>query len=215
MSSESGGLARELGAKSKTSMERNGSKNTWAQLIGNSIPKSWDKNVLEVVLQKDERGAFNVSDEDCFRLIGKLGLDPRPGIHVEGVQVCSSGRGVIYITLKSEVPIDRFCRYDVLEVTSEGIRAVLTKPAGKKEVIINMKGIHPNTRDEVVTAYLSKFGKLTSTKVILGVFSDGPLKGLKNGDRSFKVELKPSENMGTYHVIEGQKVTVRFPANLC
>ena len=97
-----------------------------------------------------------------------------------------------------------YCRYDVLEVTESGIRAVLTKPAGKREVIINMKGIHPNTRDEVVTDYLIKFGRLASNTLIHGVFSEGPLKGLKNGDRSFKVEFKPGENMGTYHVVDGK-----------
>ena len=180
---------------------KGGNKTSWAQLLGNSIPSSWDKNVIEVVLQKDDRGAFNVSDEDCSRLIRKLGLDPRPGVHVEGVQVCPSGRGVIFITLKKEVPIERFCRYDVLEVTSSGIRAVLTKPAGKREVVINMKGIHPNTRDEFVTAYLSKFGKLASSKVIHGVYSERPLKCFRNGDRSFKIELKPNENMGTYQIM--------------
>ena len=183
---------------------------SWAQVLGSSLPSSWEKNVLEVILQKDERGAFNVSDIDCARLMRKLGLDPRPSVDVEGVQICPNGRGVILITLKKEVPIEKFCRYDVVEVTAT-IRAVLTKPAGKREIIINMKGIHPNTRDDIVTNYLSKFGRLTTNKVIHGVFREGPLKGFRNGDRSFKVEFKPGENMGTYHVIDGQKVTARYP----
>ena len=188
-----------------------GKKTSWAKLLGNSLPSSLDKNVLEVVLQKDERGGFNVSDDDCARLMRKLGLDLRPGVHVEEVQNCPLGRGVIFITLKKEVLIEKYCRYDVIQVTESGIRAILTKPAGKREVVINMKGIHPNTRDEVVIDYLKKFGRLASNKVIHSVNSDGPLKGFRNGDRSFKVEFKPKENMGTYHVIDGQKVTVRYP----
>ena len=181
-----------------------------AYLLGNSSPLSWDKNILEVVLQKDSRGSFNVGDEDCARLIKKLGLDPRPGIHVEAIQICPNGRGVILITLRKEVPADRFCSYDVIEVTSTGIRAVLVRQCGKRESIVTIKGIHPNTRDEIVTDYLVKFGRLVSTKVIHAVFQNGPLKGFKNGDRSFKVEFKQNVNMGTYHVIDGQKVTVRY-----
>ena len=47
--------------------------------------------------------------------------------------------------------------------------------------------------------------------MIYGVFGDGPLKGLRNGDRSYKLELKPTLNLGTYHVIDGQKVTAKYP----
>ena len=183
---------------------------SWAQLLGNSLSASWDKNILEVVLQKDNRGSFSVSDEDCARLMRKLGLDPRPGIHVEAIQICPNGRGVILITLRKEVPAERFCSYDVIEVTSTGIKAILVRQCGKRESIVTIKGIHPNTRDEVVTDYLMKFGRLVSTKVIHAVFQDGPLKGFRNGDRSFKVEFKQKVNMGTYHVIDGQKVTVRY-----
>ena len=59
--------------------------------------------------------------------------------------------------------------------------------------------------------YLRKFDKVSSTKVIYGVFSEGPLRGIRNGDRSYKVEIKPKTNLGSYHVIDGQKVTIRFP----
>ena len=182
-----------------------GKRPSWAQLLGSNLPTSWDKNVLEVILDKDERGSFNVGHEDTARVLRKLGLDHRPGVHVESVQICPNGRGVIFITLKKEVLIDRFCRYDVLEVTATGIRSVLVKPAGKRDVIVNLKGIHPNTRDDTVMDYLGKFGKLVSGKVVYGVFGEGPLKGLRNGDRAYKVEIKPSVNIGTYHVLDGRE----------
>ena len=152
-----------------------------------------------------------MKEEDCARMMRKLGLDQRPGIHVESVQICPNGRGVILITLKKDIQIERFCCHDVLEVTQSGIRAVHVKPAGKREVVVTMKGIHPNTRDDGVIDYLSKFGKVVTTKVIHGMFGDGPLKGLRNGDRSYKVEIKATINLGTYHVIDGQKVTARYP----
>ena len=179
--------------------------------MGSSLPTSLNKNILEVVLDKDERGAFMVSEDDVARLLRKLGLDPRPGVQVEGVQICPTGRGVILITLKHDVRVENFCRYDVLEVTESGIRSTMVKPAGKKEVVVTLKGIHPNTRDSMVLDYLSKFGKVVTTKVVHGVFSVGPLKGMKNGDRSYKLEIKPGENIGSYHVLESQKVQLRYP----
>lgn len=191
---------------------RGGSQHgSWAQMLGSTLPTRLNKNVLEIVLEKDERGAFNVSDEDCFRLMKKIGLETIPGIQVEAVQICPNGRGVILITLKDNCSLEVFCRYDVFDVTASGIRAVNVKPAGKREVVVTVKGLHPNTRDEAVIDYLGKFGRVVTTKVVHATFGDGPLKGFKNGDRSFKVELKPHSNIGSYHILDGQKVTVRYP----
>lgn len=116
--------------------------------------------------------------------------------------------------MRKEVAIENFCRYDVFEVTNTGIRAVNGKPVGKREVVVNIKNIHPNTMDEGVIDYLNKFGKVLTKKVVYGVFNEGPLKGFRNGDRSFKMEIKPSVNIGTYHVLDGQKVNVRYPGQL-
>ena len=126
-----------------------------------------------------------------------IGLDPLPGGQVEVVQICPNGRKVIFITLKDSVQIDSFCRYDVLAITHSGIRSIMIKPAGKKEVVITMKGIHPN----VVLDYLSRFGKIVSTKVVHGVFP---------GDRAYKMEVKSGVNIGSYHFIDGQKISLRY-----
>ena len=184
---------------------------SFAEVLGSNLPTNLTKNILEVVLEKDDKGAFMVSDEDCARLLRKLGLDPTPGVQVEGVQICPTGRGVILITLKKNVRVEDFCRYDVFQVSESGIRSTLIKPAGKREVVVTMKGIHPNTMDNTVLDYLAKFGKVVTTKVVHGVFTDGPLKGIKNGDRAFKLELKAGENVGSYHVIDGQKVSLKYP----
>ena len=174
---------------------------SWAEMLGSTLPSGWNKNILEIVLEKDQRGAFIVSDHDCARVMQKLGLDQRPGVHVESVQICPNGRGVILITLQPNVPVANFCRHDIFEVTAAGVRAVNVKPAGKRDAVVTIKGLH----------YLTKFAKPITTKVIYGVFGEGPLKGLRNGDRSYKLEIKPTENIGTYHAIDGQKVTVRYP----
>ena len=186
-------------------------RGSWAQMLESTLPSSWNKNILEVVLEKDARGAFNVSDTECSNLLTKLGIDPRPGVHIDSVQICPTGRGVILITLKQGLDINRFCRYDVLDVTRSGTRAVNVKPAGKRDVVVNIKGLHPNTRDDGVINYLGKYGKLVTNKVVYGTFGEGPLKGIKNGDRAFKIEINPGTNIGTYHAIDGQRVTIRYP----
>ena len=43
------------------------------------------------------------------------------------------------------------------------------------------------------------------------VFNDGPLKGLGNGDRMYKLELRQNSYLGTYHVIDGQRIIARYP----
>ena len=77
-----------------------GGPKSYASLLSSNLPAVWNKNVLEIILEKDVRGSFNVSEEDCAKVMGKLGLDSRPGVHVESVQICPNGRGVLLITLK-------------------------------------------------------------------------------------------------------------------
>ena len=187
---------------------------SWAERLGSSLPATLNKNILEVVLEKDTRGAFFVKEEECARMMKKIGLDPHPGVQVDGVKICPSGRGAILITLRDHVKIEEYCRYDVLVITESGIRSTMMKPAGKKEVVITLRGIHPNTRDSIVLDYLSKFGKVVTTKVVHGVFADGPLKGMKNGNRSYKIEVTPGKNIGSYHYIDGQKVSLGYPGQL-
>ena len=183
---------------------------SWAEMIERTLPSSLNKNLLEVVLEKEQRGSFYVSEQDCARLLNKLGLSQRANVQVEGVQICPNGRGVILITLKENVDANIFSCYDVCEVTTTGIRSIMVKPAGKQEVIVTVRGIHPNTTDNTVLDYLSKFGTIVSTKVVHGTYNQGPLIGMKNGDRSYKVEIRPGENIGTYHVIDSHKVTLKY-----
>ena len=140
-----------------------------------------------------------------------MGVNSKPGVHVEEIQICPNGRGVIFVTLRKDVAIEQFCRYDVIEENNRGVHAINMKPLNKREVIVSIKNIHPNTRDDIVLDYLSKYGKISTNKVVYGVYSEGPLRGFRNGNRSYKLELNPSSNLGTYHVIDGQKVIIRYP----
>ena len=186
-------------------------KKSFASVLGSNLPVRDNKNVLEVVLEKDSKGSFIVTEKECAHLMKKLGLDQRPGVHVEEIQICPQGRGIIFITLRKEIEIERFCRYDVVEVTRSGTIAVIVKPAVKKEVVVTLRGLHPNTKYATVLEYLGKFGEVTTNKVVYGVYSDGPLKGFKNGVRSYQMVIKAGTNLGSYHFIDNQKVSLRYP----
>ena len=94
---------------------------SWASLFGENISNRDSKNVMDIVLEKDERGAFNASDVEVARVLQKLGADLRPGVHIEGVQICPMGKNVIQVTLNKNVNIERFCNKDVLEI-KQGVR---------------------------------------------------------------------------------------------
>ena len=53
--------------------------------------------------------------------------------------------------------------------------------------MVTLREVHPNTPDDYVMDYLAKFGQLVTRKVVY----EGPLAGLRNGDRSYKIEIKP------------------------
>ena len=203
---QGGGLGHvaEHGISSRRSFQ-----GSWADVVGSKLTSGWKKNILEIVLEKDQKGPFIVNDQDCARVMRKIGLDMRPGVQVESVQVCPNGRGLVLITLKPEVAIEQFCSHDVFEVTATGVRAVNIKPAGKRDVVVTIRGLHPNTKDDTVLAYLNKLAKTVTNKVVYGTHGEGPLKGFKNGDRSYKIEIR--NNIGSYHAIDGQKVTLFYP----
>ena len=52
-----------------------GGMQSWAQFVGSTLPSSWNKNILEIILEKDAKGSYYVSDVDCSHLLGKLGID--------------------------------------------------------------------------------------------------------------------------------------------
>ena len=56
-------------------VDSGGTKSTsWAQRLGGSLPSRLQRNVLEIGLEKDQRGAFHVSDEECSKFLFAWGL---------------------------------------------------------------------------------------------------------------------------------------------
>ena len=123
----------------------------------------------------------------------------------------------MFITLHSTVDINRFLFKNESYVVKEGIKTSHIRPAGKKEISVFISGLHPNTKDQAAIKYLSAHGKVSTTdKVVHHVYPGLPgssiLAGKLNGDRSYMVEvMKP---MGSFHIIEGQKVFIRYRGQL-
>ena len=168
------------------------------------------KNILEVRLEKQEGSKFNLSMEEIEYLLRRLNIDSP---HIIGVSACPEGRPVVLITLHPSVDINRFLYRNESYVVKEGVRTTTIRPEGKKEKLIKITGLHPNTKDQAVLKYLTAHATVSPcTKVIHHVFPGDPGSGLLvgklNGNRSYVVELKMP--MGSYHIIDGEKVSVRY-----
>ena len=168
------------------------------------------KNILEVRLERQEGSTFNLTMGETENLLRRLNID---GSHVIGASACQEGRPVVLITLHPSVDITRFLYRNESYVVKEGVRTTIIRPEGKKEKVVKITGLHPNTKDQAVVKYLAAHGTVSTVdKIIHHVFPGEPgsslLAGKLNGNRSYMVDLKVP--MGSYHIIDGEKVSVRY-----
>ena len=168
------------------------------------------KNVLKVRLERQQGVSFRLSQLEVETLLVRLGID---GSQFEGVSACPEGKPVVLITLHPSVNIKRFLYRNESYVVKEGLRTTSIRPAGRKDVLVTVLGLHPNTKDQAVIRYLEAHGKVSTTdKVIHHVFPGAPgstlCAGKLNGNRSYVMDMKLP--MGSYHIIDGEKVTVRY-----
>ena len=182
---------------------------SWASVTGNSYTDS-DKNVMDIVLEKDSRGAYKVSESEVAHVLQKLGADLRPGVQVEAVQICPMGKNVIQVVLKKDISMDRFINKELFEV-SNGVRISQIRKSGVSEVTLLIKGLHPNSSDSKVFDYLKCLGTVSQKKVTLDTYKSGPLIGLLNGKRKYQITLRSDIDIGPLHIIDGQKVNLSFP----
>ena len=168
------------------------------------------KNILEVRLEKQEGSRFNLTMEETENLLNRLNIDSS---HLLGASACPEGRPVVLITLHDSVDITRFLYRNESYIVKEGVRTTTIRPEGKKEKLVKITGLRPNTKDQAVIKYLTAHATVSpNAKVIHHVFPGEPgsslLAGKLNGNRSYMVELKVP--MGSYHIIDGEKVSVRY-----
>ena len=67
-----------------------------------------------------------------------------------------------------------------------------------------------NTPDSLVLEYLAKHGRVVKNAVVYEKVKEGPLAGLKNGNRKYQVDLSEGINMGSYHIIDGARVYIYY-----
>ena len=177
--------------------------------INTSIRDS--KNILEIRLEKQAGATFNLTMMEAENLCKRLNID---STHVLGCSACPEGRPVVLITLHPSTDITRFLYRNESYIVKEGVRTTTIRPEGRKDKVIKITGLHPNTKDQAVVKYLSAHGVVsTKDKVIHHVFPGQPgsslLAGKLNGNRSYVMEeLKVP--LGSYHIIDGEKVSVRY-----
>ena len=134
-----------------------------------------NKNILEVRLEKQQGTNFNLSMMETENLLRRLNID---GSHLVGASACPEGRPVVLITLHPSVDITRFLYKNESYVVKEGVRTTTIRPEGKKDKVVRVTGLHPNTKDQAVVKYLSAHGTVSTTeKVIHHVFpgNQGPV----------------------------------------
>ena len=83
---------------------------SWASLAEKGNLRRLDKNVMEILLEKDVKGMFEVNDSEVAKLLQKLGVSLVND--VEMVQICPLGRNTIQVTLKNSVSMSKFFNKD-------------------------------------------------------------------------------------------------------
>ena len=171
-----------------------------------------NKNILEVRLEKQPGASFNLTMLEAENLCKRLNIDSS---HLLGVSACPEGRPVVFITLHPSTDITKFMYKNESYIVKEGVRTTTIRQEGKKDKVVKITGLHPNTRDQAVVKYLCAHGVLsTKERIIHHVFPGEPgsslLAGKLNGNRSYVMdELKVP--LGSYHIIDGEKVSIRYP----
>ena len=90
---------------------------------------------------------------------------------------------MVYITLAQGVDINKFMINQTESyILKEGIRTTTIRPVGKREVLVTVYGLHPDTRDEAVIQYLSAHGDVNKKEpVVYGVYPGVPGSSLIAG----------------------------------
>ena len=114
--------------------------------------------MLEVRLERQQGASFRISQLEIETLLVRLGINAS---HFEGVSACPEGKPIILITLHASVDISKFLYRNESYMVKDGVRTTSIRPAGKREVLVTITGLHPNTKDQAVLRYLEHHGKVS------------------------------------------------------
>ena len=117
------------------------------------------KNILEVRLEKQEGSKFNLTQEETENLLKRLNIQSS---QLLGASVCPEGKPLVLITLQPGVDLTRFMYRNESYTVKEGVRTTSIRPEGKREKLVKVIGLHPNTKDQTVLKYLNAHGKIVA-----------------------------------------------------
>ena len=163
---------------------------------------------MEVRRENDERKGFTLNNEEIENLLNRLNILSN---QFTSVQACPERRNVVYITLCNGIDINKFINNNLKEsyILKPGVRTTTIKHADKKEVPVQVFGLHPNTTNDAVIRYLNAHGQVDAkSPVVYGTYpgerGSSILAGKRNGNRTYSMLVK--RNIGSNHVIDGEKV---------
>ena len=185
---------------------------TWSSIASLNISKRNKTNTLEVHLENDERVGFSLNNEEIERLLRRLDIKAN---QFTSVQACPERRNVVFITLTIGIDVTKFItNSNESFILKQGIRTTTIKPVNQREVNVQVFGLHPDTKDEAVIRYLNAHGQVNIKQpVAYGVYPGASgsslLAGKRNGNRTYSMEVK--RNIGSTHIIDGEKVSIKYP----
>ena len=103
----------------------------------------------------------------------------------------------------------QFCKDECYRLTT-GVKTGTIRPMDRKEVEVVIKGLNLNTPDTLVIEYLNLFGKVVKKVAVYLKHREGPIEGLKNGDRKYLMDFTGGRNLGTYHIVDGANVHISY-----
>ena len=204
MSDSSGGLPPGQTTK-EVGDQNSGGSGLYSDRVKVTIARSerLKRNVLEINLES-EAEADRIDKDVMAKLFTSMGFKKS---ELEGYQL--SGKRKLFVWFHEGIDLSKYCRDECYRV-APGVKTALIKPMDNKQVVVTIKNININTPDTLLFSYLSHFGKLASQKVVYDTDRDGPLEGLKNGDRKYKMDFSGGRNMGTFHLVDGANVVVSY-----
>ena len=204
------------GGDTSETMNNAATTKSWSAVASMNISKRNQTNTLEVRLENDEKKGCTLNTEEIERLLKRLGLRSS---QFTSVQACPERRSVVFITLCPGVDINKFINMNSNEsyFLKLGLRTTTIKHANKREVLVQVFGLHPDTRNETVIKYLSAHGQVDAKSPVKyglypGVSGSSLLAGKRNGNRTYSMVVK--RNIGSSHVIDGEKVSIRYPGQI-
>ena len=188
-----------------------GAPRSWSDVASISLSARNKTNTLEIRLETEQGVQNSLTNEEIERLLRRLKIG---STDFTSLQACPERKNVVYITLNSSIDLSKYTENSIESfILKPGVRTTTLKHASKKEVNVQVFGLHPDTKDETVIRYLNAHGKVNPNEAVTyAVYPGAPgtslLAGKRNGNRIYSMVIK--RNMGSVHIIDGERVSIKY-----